>query len=530
VRARAIAAGFLEKYARNEAPSLTENEAKKLQSHVFSKTWGHKWLHKYKYISKRLHGQAASVNHSEIAEKLAKLRDEIAKYDPNNICNMDEGGLNYRLLPDRSFVHKTEMGVRGTKETEHKERFTLYFSTNATGTQKVPLSMIGSSINPRCFGRQQEKRQLTYFHQEKAWSNTVAFKKWFDDVFLPHVRVHNRGRHVLLILDNCGPHGCEVSDPTGQVKIVTLPPNCTSVHQPMDQGIIHAVKKNYQYKMLNKIFENIDKVIESQQEIQQEQLTGMKQKRPRGLDGINDGKQANLYDAQCILKEVWDKLEEKTVACCWVKANILTDTTMNELKQKHGSQSNPTNSEQTMEKVDEIQSALSTVVLPPRTANENELLDGLRGLVQLAEACSRDEIALGLETWTQIEETSEYKQMELEEKSKVACQKAIDAVLTVNNTTYDTSGEATVIEHDESASMEVVNAMQIRLNDFQEELRQNGLFFTASLLEQAKYSLNQSMYTAEGNAQNEETIDDAEHRCSGEDKGSCHDDENTSVD
>jgi hypothetical protein len=50
---------------------------------------------------------------------------------------------------------------------------------------------------------------------------------------------------VEIILDNCGPHGSNVSDPNGQVITVPLSPNCTAVHQPMDQCIIQAFKKGY---------------------------------------------------------------------------------------------------------------------------------------------------------------------------------------------------------------------------------------------------------------------------------------------
>ncbi len=46
-------------------------------------------------------------------------------------------------------------------------------------------------------------------------------------------------------MDNCGPHGTDLVDPHDQVKVVFLPPNCTSVFQPMDCGVIAMVKKNY---------------------------------------------------------------------------------------------------------------------------------------------------------------------------------------------------------------------------------------------------------------------------------------------
>ena len=39
-------------------------------------------------------------------------------------------------------------------------------------------------------------------------------------------------------------------DDRGQVKVVIYPPNCTSVHQPMDMRIVAATKLIYRRKLL----------------------------------------------------------------------------------------------------------------------------------------------------------------------------------------------------------------------------------------------------------------------------------------
>ena len=114
-----------------------------------------------------------------VADGIARLREEIYKYDPENVYNMDETGLNFHLLPRQTYVHRSENNVRGTKSMKSKDRVTLYIATNATGSQKVPLSMIGGSKNPRCFGRRQEKRKFMYCDQNKAWSDTRTFTCWF---------------------------------------------------------------------------------------------------------------------------------------------------------------------------------------------------------------------------------------------------------------------------------------------------------------------------------------------------------------
>ena len=113
----------------------------------------------------------------------------------------------------------------------------------------------------------------------EAWSVTRTFTRWFHEVFLPHIRSNIKDK-VLLVMDNCGPHGAKISDPLGQVKMMPLPPTCTAVHQPIDQGIIQAVKKKYRYKLLSKVFETIERCDEIRQ---------MSSRMLAGTTGLNEG-------------------------------------------------------------------------------------------------------------------------------------------------------------------------------------------------------------------------------------------------
>jgi hypothetical protein len=91
---------------------------------------------------------------------------------------------------------------------------------------------------------------MKYYSQKKALPDSTVFLKWWND-FLVHI-CRRTIKPVLLILDNCGPHGTELKDPQGQEKVVFLPlsSNVTSVYQPMDAGVIAMVKKNYRYRLL----------------------------------------------------------------------------------------------------------------------------------------------------------------------------------------------------------------------------------------------------------------------------------------
>ena len=88
--------------------------------------------------SKALHGEAGSVQADLVADDIAKLKVEINKYDVENVYNMDETGLFYKLLPNRSYVkpeHRKD--ALGIKLMKAKDRVTLFIATNATGNDKV---------------------------------------------------------------------------------------------------------------------------------------------------------------------------------------------------------------------------------------------------------------------------------------------------------------------------------------------------------------------------------------------------------
>ncbi|XP_055383517.1 tigger transposable element-derived protein 1-like [Condylostylus longicornis] len=60
----------------------------------------------------------------------------------------------------------------------------------------------------------------------------------------------------MLIVDNASSHTKELDHPN--VKIVFLPPNCTSLIQPLDQGIISTLKAYYIRLSFEKIFNRLE--------------------------------------------------------------------------------------------------------------------------------------------------------------------------------------------------------------------------------------------------------------------------------
>ena len=94
-----------------------------------------------------------------------------------------------------------------------------------------------------------------YYSQSNAWIDEKIFKHWFRNYFVPHVQ-QRTGEPVILIVDNCGGHDSELK--CGNVSILSLPPNCTSVHQPMDQGLLEALKRRYKKKYMFEWFDALE--------------------------------------------------------------------------------------------------------------------------------------------------------------------------------------------------------------------------------------------------------------------------------
>ncbi|EJD52793.1 DDE-domain-containing protein [Auricularia subglabra TFB-10046 SS5] len=130
----------------------------------------------------RRHGEAGSVDPAAAATERERLQPIIAKYEPDDVFNGDEGALFTYAPPDRGLSTKALSGKKA-----QKFRITLFFVCNSTGTQKEPLMYIGKYQKPRCFKNipAHEKKKFYYRWNSKAWMNSVLFEEcvWFPQMF-----------------------------------------------------------------------------------------------------------------------------------------------------------------------------------------------------------------------------------------------------------------------------------------------------------------------------------------------------------
>jgi len=201
-------------------------------------------------------GGSAATNEAATQQRMAEIRADLSAYEPDQIYNMDETGMFFRCLPNRAYVTAgRRRRARGTKAMKAKDRVTLVLACNATGTHKVPVAIIGTAQVPLCFTRPRSPCPLPYFYQNSAWMDADVYEKWFKTVFVPAMRART-SLPVALVVDNCGAHS---KLEHAQVTTIPLPPNVTSIHQPLDAGIIAALKRRYKRWLLALVVEAFER-------------------------------------------------------------------------------------------------------------------------------------------------------------------------------------------------------------------------------------------------------------------------------
>ena len=183
-----------------------------------------------------LHGEGASANQEVVDRWVAENSDLVRSYNPHDIYNCDETGLNF-LDEGNTSLEFASRKVKGCKRK--KERVTIHLTCSLTGEKYKPL-FIGKSRRPRCFNGEIPDN---YTWQTSAWMNRPIFQKWYDD-FSEWVG----NRYVLLLMDNFSGHIGLRTHPN--VRVLYLPGNTTALAQPLDSGVIQLFKQNYKRALI----------------------------------------------------------------------------------------------------------------------------------------------------------------------------------------------------------------------------------------------------------------------------------------
>jgi hypothetical protein len=228
---------------------------RELEQPKFSNGWLCGFKKRFSIKQYRMHGEAGDVDLASANDMMEPIRCVANAFHKSDIYNMDESGLFWKSLPDKT------LATRSTSGGKHdKARVTIVFTCNATGLDRLPCWIIGSAAKPLAFraaGVHHEHMDFIYRYNGTKWMTTAImldYLRWFDR--------RMTGRSVLLLMDNFSAHDCAVrqleslgADGLKNTKIQFLPPNTTSVHQPLDQGIIAAWKAYYRRRWLQFVWQ-----------------------------------------------------------------------------------------------------------------------------------------------------------------------------------------------------------------------------------------------------------------------------------
>ena len=152
------------------------------------------------------------------------------------------------------------------------------------------MFVIGKARNPRCF-KNIKKLPCRYRAQTKSGMDSILFEEWVREI---NKIFQAEERNVVLIVDNCPAH--PTIEDLSNLKLIFLPPNTTSVTQPMDQGVIRCLKAHYRKRLVKLVLCNLDS--------------------NKPLPKIS------LITALQLLVSAWNEVSKATIVNCFRKSKI----------------------------------------------------------------------------------------------------------------------------------------------------------------------------------------------------------------
>ncbi|XP_066254308.1 tigger transposable element-derived protein 6-like [Euwallacea similis] len=162
-----------------------------------------------------------------------------------------------------------------------------------TGSEKCKLLVIGKYERPRCM-KNVKSLPVIYKSNTRAWMTSVIFENYLKDW---DENLRRQNREILLLVDNCAAHPKTLH--LTNIRLEFLPPNCTSVVQPMDQGIIKCLKAYYRRSFMCRLIKSLDN------------------KEPFNV---------TILDSIKLIAQSWNEVTPTTIANCFRYAGLLKST------------------------------------------------------------------------------------------------------------------------------------------------------------------------------------------------------------
>ncbi|OQD83827.1 hypothetical protein PENANT_c015G07895 [Penicillium antarcticum] len=208
----------------------------------FSNGWMGKFRKRYTdRVSARPAGGALTAAPMQTTRKEMKgLRAMAGEFHETDIYNMDEMGLFWRKPP----VYLLSSQDPWTTSRENS-RVCVMACTNSTGSDRLPLWMIGHSQMPQALSKiNLEAMDCHWRYNTHAWLTRSLMQEWLL-FFYRHVG----DRRVLLLLDQNPDHQAAIDavppPPNVHIQLFPKQTNQSAEQQPLSLGIVQALKHWY---------------------------------------------------------------------------------------------------------------------------------------------------------------------------------------------------------------------------------------------------------------------------------------------
>lgn len=171
--------------------------------------------------------------------------------------------------------------------------------------------LVYRSENPRAMkGKKREHLPVFWRSNKTAWVTKVNFEEWFLQSFVPEVKEFlakkNLDFKILLTLDNCKSHDESLQDVHPNVQVVFLPPNTTSLIQPLDQSVIATFKSYYLRRVIRSMVHKVNVHRNCENFIPEKVVKSF-------------WKNFSIMDAINFIDDSWKEVQSTTITASWKK-------------------------------------------------------------------------------------------------------------------------------------------------------------------------------------------------------------------
>ena len=167
-------------------------------------------------------------------------------------------------MPERTYITK-EKSAPGFKA--FKDIFTLLLGANLTGDCKLKPVLVYHAENPSVLiGYAKNSLPVYWYSNSTGWITGDIFQSYVKDQLENELKEYCRSQglpfKILMLLDNAPAHPQALLDLHEDINFVYLPPNTTSLIQPMDQSIIRMLKTHFLQKAWRSLSRKCDVSLE----------------------------------------------------------------------------------------------------------------------------------------------------------------------------------------------------------------------------------------------------------------------------